>query len=72
MAITEAQVLSVLSQVKDPELGRDVVSLDMIKDLTIKDDARRPEAGPHHAGLSRAGGVSAVGPRCRRRHCGCR
>ncbi len=39
MAITEAQVLSVLSQVKDPELGRDVVSLDMIKDLTIKDDA---------------------------------
>jgi ATP-binding protein involved in chromosome partitioning len=31
------QVLSVLSAIKDPDLGRDVVSLGMIKDLTISE-----------------------------------
>ncbi len=39
MAVTEAQVLSILSQVKDPELGKDVVTLGMIKDLKIQDGA---------------------------------
>jgi ATP-binding protein involved in chromosome partitioning len=31
------QVLAALSQVMDPELGRDVVSLGMIRDVTLKD-----------------------------------
>lgn len=34
------QVLSVLSAIKDPDLGRDVVSLGMIKDLAISDAGR--------------------------------
>ena len=38
MAVTEAQVMSALSQCKDPELGKDVVSLRMIKELKIERD----------------------------------
>ncbi len=38
MPVTEQQVLTVLSQCKDPELGRDVVSLGMIKNLKIDGD----------------------------------
>ncbi len=34
------QVLSVLSAIQDPDLGRDVVSLGMIKDLVIAGDGR--------------------------------
>src|SRR5260370_16564971 len=34
------QVLSVLSAIQDPDLGRDVVSLGMIKDLAIAADGR--------------------------------
>lgn len=34
------QILSVLSAIKDPDLGRDVVSLGMIKDLVIGADGR--------------------------------
>lgn len=34
----ESEVLHALSGVKDPELGRDLVSLGMIKDLTIEDN----------------------------------
>ncbi|HYU62493.1 MAG TPA: Mrp/NBP35 family ATP-binding protein [Verrucomicrobiae bacterium] len=34
------EVLSVLSAIKDPDLGRDVVSLGMIKDLAITDSGR--------------------------------
>jgi ATP-binding protein involved in chromosome partitioning len=34
------QVLSVLSAIKDPDLGRDVVSLGMIKDLAVSDAGR--------------------------------
>ncbi len=37
MSITTEQVLQALSAVNDPELGRDVVTLGMIKDLTVKD-----------------------------------
>src|SRR5918911_1454211 len=35
MSITEDQVLSALARIVDPDLGRDVVSLGMIKDLRI-------------------------------------
>ena len=35
MAVTKDQVIQALSAVLDPELGRDVVSLDMIKELTV-------------------------------------
>ena len=35
MPVSEAQIMSALSLVKDPELGKDVVSLGMIKDLKI-------------------------------------
>src|SRR5712691_1201030 len=38
MPVTEQQVLMALSQCKDPELGKDVVSLGMIKELKIEDD----------------------------------
>jgi ATP-binding protein involved in chromosome partitioning len=34
------QILSVLSAIQDPDLGRDVVSLGMIKDLVIGNDGR--------------------------------
>ncbi|TMF29303.1 MAG: iron-sulfur cluster assembly protein, partial [Chloroflexi bacterium] len=33
-------VLAVLSAIKDPDLGRDVVSLGMIKDLAITDEGK--------------------------------
>ena len=36
MAVTEPEIMKALSQVQDPELGRDVVTLGMIKDLRIK------------------------------------
>lgn len=38
MPVTEQQVMSALSKCQDPELGRDVVSLGMIKDLKIEGD----------------------------------
>ena len=34
------QVLAVLAAIQDPDLGRDVVSLGMIKDLVIGGDGR--------------------------------
>ena len=37
MAITEQQVLEALSRVKEPELGRSLVSLGMVQDLKIDD-----------------------------------
>lgn len=37
---SKEQVLEVLSAITDPDLGRDVVSLGMIKDLAIADDGR--------------------------------
>jgi ATP-binding protein involved in chromosome partitioning len=37
---SKEDVLTVLSAIKDPDLGRDVVSLGMIKDLTVADDGR--------------------------------
>lgn len=39
MAITETQVLDALRLVRDPELGKDVVSLGMIKDLKVQGEA---------------------------------
>jgi ATP-binding protein involved in chromosome partitioning len=38
--VSEEQVLDVLSAIKDPDLGRDVVSLGMIKDVVIEDTGR--------------------------------
>jgi len=35
--VDTAQVLSALAQVEDPELGRDIVSLGMVKDLRIRE-----------------------------------
>lgn len=35
-SVTEKEVLKALSNVKDPDLGRDIVSLGFIKDLSIK------------------------------------
>lgn len=37
---SSAQILEVLSTIKDPDLGRDVVSLGMIKDLAVTDAGR--------------------------------
>jgi ATP-binding protein involved in chromosome partitioning len=37
---TPQQVLEALSTIQDPDLGRDVVALGMIKDLTVGDDGR--------------------------------
>jgi len=37
---SKEEVLSVLSAIKDPDLGRDVVSLGMIKDLVVGGDGR--------------------------------
>jgi ATP-binding protein involved in chromosome partitioning len=39
-APTEEQVLGALSQIRDPDLGKDVVTLGMIKDLEIGTDGR--------------------------------
>lgn len=38
MKFTEAQVLEALSQVEDPDFKKDLVSLNMIKDLSVSDD----------------------------------
>ena len=38
--VSKDQVLTVLSAIKDPDLGRDVVSLGMIKDVAISDAGR--------------------------------
>jgi ATP-binding protein involved in chromosome partitioning len=35
--LTVEKVMNVLRSIKDPELNRDIVSMDMIKDLTIED-----------------------------------
>ena len=37
--VTNEQVMSALSEVIDPELGRDLVSLNMIRDLHIDGDS---------------------------------
>ncbi|CAN5440781.1 Mrp/NBP35 family ATP-binding protein [soil metagenome] len=36
--LTETSVMDALRSVQEPELGRDIVSLDMVKDLSISDD----------------------------------
>ena len=37
MSVTEAQVLDVLRQIDDPDLGKDIVTLNFVKDLKIQD-----------------------------------
>ena len=39
--ITEGAVLDALRAVQEPELGRDIVTLDMVKSIAIDDDRRR-------------------------------
>ena len=41
MAVTKEQVLKALSQVLDPELGKDLVSLNMIQDVEVEGDTVR-------------------------------
>ncbi|HEY58058.1 MAG TPA: Mrp/NBP35 family ATP-binding protein [Anaerolineae bacterium] len=41
MAVTKEQVLKALSQVLDPELGKDLVSLNMIRDVEVEGDTVR-------------------------------
>ncbi len=41
MAVTREQVLAALRQVQDPELGRDIVSLNMVRDVEIEGDTVR-------------------------------
>ncbi|MCS7264047.1 MAG: Mrp/NBP35 family ATP-binding protein [Armatimonadetes bacterium] len=38
MPVTEEQILQSLSQVRDPELGRDLVSLGMIRNIRVEND----------------------------------
>ena len=38
MAVTEEQVLKALSQVRDPEIGRDLVSLGMVRNIKIESE----------------------------------
>src|SRR5437870_12462238 len=40
VALTEKEVLGALAEIVDPDLGRDVVSLGMIKDLQISEAGR--------------------------------
>ena len=35
--LTEGAILDVLSTVQEPELGRDIVTLNMVKDIVIDD-----------------------------------
>jgi ATP-binding protein involved in chromosome partitioning len=37
--LTEAAILDALRQVQEPELGRDIVTLDMVKGITIEGTA---------------------------------
>ena len=39
MPVTESAVLAALSKVQDPELHRDLVSLNMVQDIAIEGDA---------------------------------
>jgi len=34
--ISEAQVMKALSAVQEPELGKDIVTLDMVKELVVE------------------------------------
>ena len=73
--LTERDVLDALKGVKDPDLGRDLVDLGMIKDIQIgdgtvsldgqPDDARLPDEGPDRARRARLrsrAGSPASGP----------
>jgi ATP-binding protein involved in chromosome partitioning len=40
LMITEAQVLAALSNVQEPDLGKDLVTLNMIKDIEINNDTK--------------------------------
>ena len=57
--ISEAQVMKALSAVQEPELGKDIVTLDMVKELVVEGSnaSLRMEptkrACPHKAGIER-------------------
>ena len=54
-AITESAVLDALRAVQEPELGRDIVTLDMVKAIAIDGDARRLHDRADDAGLPAQG-----------------
>ncbi|HXC26594.1 MAG TPA: iron-sulfur cluster carrier protein ApbC [Stellaceae bacterium] len=59
-AVTERQILDALSQVRDPDKGRDIVSLDMVSGMVIRDGnvgfaiEVEPERGPRLEPLRKA------------------
>ena len=53
--ITESAVIDALRTVQEPELGRDIVTLDMVKNVAIDGTRRRVHDRAHDAGLSAQG-----------------
>ena len=54
-AITEAAVFDALRTVQEPELGGDLVTRNMVKDLLIDGRGRRVHDRADHAGLPAQG-----------------
>ena len=63
MALSEAAVMDALRTVQEPELGRDIVTLNMVKDLAITDSTGHPEDRADHARLPAQGRDRAQRPR---------
>ena len=53
--LTEAAILDVLRTVQEPELGRDIVTLNMVKDIAIDGQSRRDDDRADDAGLPAQG-----------------
>ena len=53
--LTEAAILDVLRTVQEPELGRDIVTLNMVKDIAIDGAVRRDDDRADDAGLPAEG-----------------
>ena len=62
--LTDENILAALGGVKDPEIGRDLVSLGMVKQIDDRRQRRRPDRRAHHAGVPAQGDD-------RERHRGC-
>ena len=67
--ITKEEVLDALRTVQEPELGEDLVSLDMIRDVRIDGDTGLLHRGPHDSGLPAGDGDSRNGARKRSGGC---
>ena len=61
-SLTDDAVIDALRTVQEPELGRDIVSLDMVKDLVIDGDAGRLHDRAHDARLPAQGRDRAQRP----------